>query len=188
MNLSFPLILASKSPRRQALLKEAGFQFEVVTKDVDESYPDDLEPLEVAKYIAEKKAQAFNEDINSKIVITADTVVLKGNTILGKPQSKEEAFNMLRSLSNTTHQVITGVSLFSSEKQTSFDDCTDVTFKTLSDEEIKYYIEKYEPYDKAGAYGIQEWIGMIGITEIKGSYFNVVGLPIEKLYRQLQTF
>lgn len=189
MNFNHHLILASKSPRRQQLLKDAGFDFSVKTKDVAEDFPSTLPASEVAKYLAEKKANAFTDEIEpDEIVITADTVVIINNQILAKPADKREAFDMIKSLSGTHHEVITGVCLKGKSKQQTFDDITRVYFKNLSDDEINYYIDNYKPFDKAGAYGIQEWIGMIGITKIEGSYFNVVGLPVQKLYQQLLDF
>lgn len=189
MNFKHRLILASKSPRRQQLLKDAGFDFSVKTKDVAEDFPSTLPASEVAKYLAEKKANAFtNELMPDEVVITADTVVIIKDKVLAKPEDKKEAFEMIRSLSGTRHEVITGVCLMSKSKVALFDDTTRVYFKELSDEEINYYIDTYKPYDKAGAYGIQEWIGMIGITKIEGSYFNVVGLPVQKVYEELNRF
>jgi len=188
MNLSHNLILASKSPRRQQLLREAGFDFEIKTKDVDESFSESLPSNEVAKYLAKKKASAFESETQNAIVITADTVVIKDTKILGKPADKSEAFAMIRSLSGSVHQVVTGVCIKQGANEIVFDDTTLVYFKELTDLEIDYYIDNYKPFDKAGAYGIQEWIGMIGITKIEGSYFNVVGLPIQKLYEELSGF
>ncbi|MEQ8244827.1 Maf family nucleotide pyrophosphatase [Fulvivirga sp.] len=185
MNLSRPLILASKSPRRSQLLKEAGFDFSVKTMDVDESFPDDMEVHQVAEYIASNKAKAFQNSIIDEIVITADTVVIVDDKILAKPANQNEAFDMIKSISGRSHEVMTGVALVTKDNISTFSDTTKVIFKPLVDHEINYYIENYKPYDKAGAYGIQEWIGMIGIERIEGSYFNVVGLPIQKLYQAL---
>ncbi len=183
------IILASKSPRRQLLLKELGFDFEVRTKDVDEVYPENLKREQVAIYLSELKAQAFKDELKiDDVVITSDTIVCLEKNILGKPKDKEEAFNMLSLLSGKMHEVITAVTLTSTTKQTSFFDVTEVYFKPLSEEEINHYIDNYQPYDKAGSYGIQEWIGYIGIEKIKGSYFNVVGLPVQKLYMELIKF
>ena len=187
MNFNRPIILASKSPRRQQLLKDAGFTFEVITKEVDESFPEDIPAKDVAAYLSRKKADAFNEMLDDKILITADTVVKVDNEILNKPADFNEAFEMLSKLSNRNHEVITGFTLKSAEKQFTYSDTTIVYFKDLSNEEIEFYINNYKPFDKAGAYGIQEWIGMIGITKIEGSYFNVVGLPIQLVYEKLKS-
>ncbi|MTI39517.1 Maf family protein [Fulvivirga lutimaris] len=185
MNLSRPLILASKSPRRSQLLKEAGFDFSIKTMDVDESFPADMEVHQVAEYIASNKAKAFQNFINDEIVITADTVVIVDYKILAKPADHNEAFDMIKSMSGRSHEVMTGVALVTKDDISTFSDTTTVIFKALTDEEINYYIENYKPFDKAGAYGIQEWIGMIGIERIEGSYFNVVGLPVQKVYQAL---
>ncbi len=180
-----PLILASKSPRRQELLRLMDIEFRIVLKDVDESYPDDLQPEAVALYIAEKKARAFDETVGDEIVLTADTIVCIDNLILGKPESAAHAVEMLQLLSGRMHRVITGVCLLHKHQYHSFYDISEVYFGKLSDEEIVNYVEKYQPMDKAGSYGIQERIGLIGIERINGSYTNVVGLPTEKLYREL---
>lgn len=187
MNFSRPLILASNSPRRQELLRKAGFDFEVRAKEVDESYPEETPPEDVAKYLALKKASVY-DDIKDEIVITADTIVKLNDQILGKPENYEDARRMLAALSGTAHEVITGVCIKNNDKEVVLDDITRVYFKKLSDEEIDYYITNYKPYDKAGAYGIQEWIGMMGIEKIEGSYFNVVGLPVHKVYEALLNF
>lgn len=188
MNFNHHLILASNSPRRQQLLREAGFDFEVKTKDVDESYPAEMLPAEVAKFLAVKKAAAYRKDLNNEIIITADTVVKLGDNILGKPSDYEDARRMLKALSGTSHEVITGVCIASSKNDIILEDTTLVYFKELTDYEIDFYITNYRPYDKAGAYGIQEWIGMTGIEKIEGSYFNVVGLPVHKVYNALLNF
>jgi len=180
-----PIILASKSPRRQELLKAMGLDFKVVLKDVDESYPAKLSPAEIAVYIAERKALAFEDLKDNNIVITADTIVAFGNEILGKPADRAEAIEVLTKLSGAVHQVYTGVSINYGGKITSFFDLTEVAFNTLSIEEIIYYVDNYSPYDKAGSYGIQEWIGLIAVEKITGSYTNVMGLPTEKLYKAL---
>lgn len=180
------IVLFSKSPRRQELLKLMGYSFRVQTKDVDESFPASLAPQEVAEYIAKNKAQAFDDELKPhELLITADTVVAIGSEILGKPSDAADAYRMLKTLSGTTHQVYTGVCLLHQHQLISFTDTTDVEIKELSDEEINYYIEHYKPYDKAGAYGIQEWFGLIAVKSIKGSYTNVMGLPTEKLYSHL---
>lgn len=159
--------------------------FRIVLKDVDESYPDHLKPEEIAVYIAEKKARAFDESVEHEIVLTADTIVSIGGEILGKPESKEHAAQMLSKLSGKVHQVITGVCILYKHQYNLFYDVSEVLFRKLTADEISFYVEKYEPLDKAGAYGIQEWIGLTGIQSINGSYTNVVGLPTEKLYQQL---
>lgn len=188
MNLAQPLTLASKSPRRRELLKAAGFTFTVKSKETDESFPAYLDAEKVAKYVADKKAQAFLKEIDNEILIAADTVVIQNQTVMGKPKSIAEATQMLNMLSGTSHKVITGVCLLSKNKQISFDDTTEVHFKTLTQAEILYYINNFNPFDKAGAYGIQEWIGMVAIEKIVGSYFNVMGLPVHKIYDQLKQF
>ena len=180
-----PIILASKSPRRQELLRLMDMDFRIVLKEVDESYPEELAPEEIAVYIARKKAEAYDEDITSEIVLTADTIVSINGHILGKPETAEHAVEMLQMLSGNVHQVFTGVCLLYNHQYHSFYDRSDVTFRELTDEEIRNYVEKYKPMDKAGSYGIQEWIGLTGIVKIEGSYTNVVGLPTEKLYREL---
>jgi septum formation protein len=180
------IILASKSPRRQELLRLMDIDFRLVLKEVDESYPETLSPAEVALYIAEKKARAFDETLTDKdIVLTADTIVTIDGLILGKPDSLEHAVEMLQRLSGKVHQVITGVCLLHQHRFNLFHDITEVFFRKLTNEEITRYVEKYKPLDKAGAYGIQEWIGLAGIEKIYGSYTNVVGLPTEKVYQQL---
>lgn len=186
----YHLVLASNSPRRKELLSGIDVDYEVQTLlDVDESYPDDLPREDVAEYLACKKASAYLNFLSeNSLLITADTIVLLHDKILGKPLDKEEAKRMLQELSGQTHCVITGVCLTSKRKQVSFSDKTYVTFGELSGEEITYYVEKYNPLDKAGAYGIQEWIGYVAVEKIEGSYFNVMGLPVSKLYRQLKQF
>lgn len=184
------ILLASASPRRRQLLKDAGFEFTVIKgQEVDEKIPENFSGKNAAIFLANVKAEAYKTEIKTDtILITADTIVCLKDKILGKPKNYKDAFNILKSLSGKEHKVITGVSIRSSDKQISFADETCVKFKTLSDEEINYYINNYKPFDKAGAYGIQEWIGYIGITEIKGSYFNVMGLPVQKLYEVLKKF
>lgn len=185
----YNFILASKSPRRQQLLRSLDIDFTVHTREVDESYPVNLTKEEVPVYLAKLKAQAFQDELKENdLLITADTVVCLGNQILGKPENYDEAFSMLASLSGKTHQVITGVCLTGKAKQVSFFASTEVEFKELTTEEIDYYILQYQPYDKAGAYGIQEWIGTIGIRHIEGSFYNVMGLPIQKLYEKIKIF
>jgi septum formation protein len=187
MNHELPkIILASKSPRRQELLKLMDVDFRIVLKDVDESYPHELSPEEVAVHIATKKAEAFDEDITDEVVLTADTIVVVDNLILGKPQTPAHAIQMLKMLSGRMHKVITGVCLLHKHKYNKFFDVSEVFFRKLTDDEIVHYVERYNPLDKAGSYGIQEFIGLIGIERINGSYTNVVGLPTEKVYQQLK--
>lgn len=185
----YKLILASNSPRRKELLAGLGLLFEVrVLQDIDESYPDDLPVSEVALYIAGKKADAYRTIVNDdELIITADTVVIVGDEILGKPVDEADAERMLRQLSGRTHQVTTGVCLLTASQERRFAVTTDVTFKELSDEEIRYYVTTYKPFDKAGAYGIQEWIGYIGVTCLHGSYYNVMGLPVQRIYETIRT-
>lgn len=183
-----PVILASKSPRRQELLKLMGIDFRVVLKDVDESYPEGLGPHQIALYISEQKARAFDHQISDEIVITADTIVSLGTKILGKPENEEHAFEILSELSGKVHQVITGVTIFSATKFKSFYEITDVFFSRLTDEQIRFYIQSGQAMDKAGAYGIQDWIGLVGIERIRGSYTNVVGLPTHLLAKELTAF
>ncbi len=185
MPLKRPLILASSSPRRQYLMKEAGFTFTVEKPDVDETFPPELPPDQVAKYLAEKKAEFFRLQMKNEIVLTADTVVILDNKILNKPADRMEALGMLSNLSANTHKVVTGVCILSKEKEESFDDTTEVTFQRLTQQEIEFYVDHFKPYDKAGAYGAQDWIGMVAIQKIVGSYFNVMGLPIHKVYQHL---
>jgi len=182
---TLPIILASKSPRRQELMKAMGLDFSVALREVDESYPDHLEPSEIAVYIAEKKANAFIGTNDHSIVVTADTIVAFNGEILGKPVDEADARGMLGKLSGSRHQVYTGVSLCYHGRASSFYDLTEVFFRTLSQEQIDYYIRDYQPFDKAGAYGIQDWIGMVAVERIEGSYTNVMGLPTEKLYQAL---
>ena len=188
--ITYKIILASNSPRRKELLAGIDVPFEVrVMEGIDESYPDTLPIQDIAEYIAKKKATAYRETMASdELVITADTIVVLGSKVMGKPHDANEASSMLRQLSGQTHQVITGVTLTTKERQMSFSVETDVTFKNLSDEEIDYYVTHYRPFDKAGAYGIQEWIGHIGVTGMSGSYFNVMGLPVQRIYEALKTF
>lgn len=186
--MNYRIFLASNSPRRKELLSGLGIPFEVrVNGDIDESYPSDLPPEAIPLHISRKKAAAYLQTMSAdELIITADTVVVVSGEILGKPVDASDAHRMLRLLSGTTHQVITGVCLTTTDHQVAFSVTTDVTFKDLSDEEIHYYIDHYRPYDKAGAYGIQEWIGYIGVTGLHGSYFNVMGLPIQRIYEELR--
>lgn len=184
------IILASNSPRRRELLAGLDLDFEVkVIKGIDESYPETLAPEKVAQYIAAKKADAYVPAIHEDdLVITADTVVIVDNDILGKPHDESEAKAMLRRISGRSHQVVTGVCLVTKDKRREFSVSTDVTFRSLSESEIDYYVSHYRPFDKAGAYGIQEWIGYVGVTGLNGSYFNVMGLPVQRIYSELQHF
>jgi septum formation protein len=166
-------------------MREAGFNFTVDKPDSDESFPDSLPVTQVAKYLAMKKAEYFRLTITDQIIVTADTVVILNNKILNKPADRTEAILMLNSLSNNLHLVMTGVCILSKEKEIAFDDTTEVKFKNLSPEEIEFYVDNYKPYDKAGAYGAQDWIGMVAIESITGSYFNVMGLPVNKVYQHL---
>ncbi|HEV7378719.1 MAG TPA: Maf family nucleotide pyrophosphatase [Dyadobacter sp.] len=186
--LNTPLILASNSPRRKQLLHDAGFDFEVEVRPTDETFPASTAPLQVARYISEQKAEVFRDGANGKLILTADTVVLLGDTILGKPANREEAYVMLRSLSGNTHQVVTAVSLLANGQLTTYSDIATVSFKTLEDFEINYYLDQYKPFDKAGSYGIQEWIGMIGIDSIQGSFYTIMGLPVHIVYHILKPY
>jgi septum formation protein len=185
----FRIILASRSPRRQQLLHELGLKFDVVIKEYDENFPEDLEGDEIARYIAHGKAATFKNQLSvNDIVIAADTIVWCNKKVLGKPRDEEEAISILKEISGNTHEVITGVSIRSYSREITFSESTKVTFEVFTDEEIAYYTSYYKPYDKAGAYGIQEWIGIIACSHIDGSYFNVVGLPVQRLYKELQRF
>jgi septum formation protein len=188
-NISWNIILASKSPRRQNLLKELGFQFEIKTKEIEEIYPPELQKEEVAVFLSELKASAFKQDLKTNdLVLTSDTIVCLADEIIGKPTDRSDAIKMLGKLSGNKHEVITAVTLLSKDKQRTFYDVTEVHFKELTLSEIEYYIDKYEPFDKAGSYGIQEWIGYIGIEKINGSYFNVMGLPVKRVYDEILAF
>ncbi len=181
------VILASNSPRRRELLAGLGLDFEVRVKEgIDENYPAEMPVQDVAEYISRKKASAY-DIAQDEILLTADTVVVLGNTVLGKPKDAADAARMLHALSGNTHQVITGCCVKTTEAEKRFSVTTDVTFRKLTDDEIDTYITKYKPFDKAGAYGIQEWIGYIGVTSIEGSYFNVMGLPVQRIYDVLQS-
>ncbi len=183
------LILASRSPRRIELLSALGIPFTLQHSDIPEEYPAHLSMTEIPEYLAQRKAAFFEGTLSTgDLLVTADTIVWLNGEVLGKPASEEEAYAMLLKLSGRVHQVVTGVCLMSTEKQKTFSAVTHVTFKTLAEQEILYYIRNFHPFDKAGAYGIQEWIGLAGITRIEGSYFNVVGLPIHDLYREIMAF
>lgn len=185
----YKLVLASQSPRRRELLKGLDVEFSTCSVDADESFPADLKGADAVQYICKAKANAYKPLLdNNTIAITADTVVILDDKIIGKPKSYEEAFSMIRSLSGRVHEVITAVCIFSREKESCFYSSTEVHFSEITDEEIKYYIDKYKPFDKAGSYGVQEWIGYIGIEKIVGSYFNVMGLPVKRLYDELKEF
>lgn len=185
----FNIILASASPRRRQLLEEAGISFTVASVDCDETFPGNLKNSEIAEYLAVAKSKAFQEELkNNDILVTADTIVWCKGSLLGKPADYDEAFRFLRMLSGCEHEVITGISLKSSSANDVFSVITHVTFRELEDAEIDYYIRNFKPFDKAGAYGIQEWIGLIGITSISGSYYNVVGMPAGDLLLHLLQF
>ena len=180
------IILASGSPRRQQFFKDLDLDFEIRLKDIEEIYPDALKAEEITNFLAELKANAFEgELIENEILVTSDTIVWHKNNALGKPKDYEDAFQILKSLSDDTHEVITSVCFKTIEKTTTFHEVTRVTFNALSDESIHYYLENYKPFDKAGAYGIQEWIGFIGVSKIEGSYANVMGMPTDKVYEYL---
>lgn len=188
MNLKHPLILASNSPRRQHLMREAGFEFTVRPSHADESFPPEMPPDQVAAHLAERKAHHLAPTITNEIILASDTVVIVDHHILNKPADRAEAIAMLQTLSGRTHRVITAVCLLSRDKKDVFQDETRVTFKTLAQAEIEHYIDTHRPYDKAGAYGAQDWIGMVAITRIEGSYFTVMGLPMHLVYPHLLTF
>ncbi|MEZ5047694.1 MAG: Maf family nucleotide pyrophosphatase [Chitinophagaceae bacterium] len=181
------IILASASPRRKQLLTWSEIEFEVFTNHKSESYSNSIDTKDVPAYLSLQKALAVQEVKKDKIILAADTIVLMQNKILGKPINQDDAYQMLSLLSNNTHQVITGVSILHHEKQVTFSELTEVEFAKLSDEQIMHYIEKYKPYDKAGSYAIQEWIGLIAIKSIKGCFYNVMGLPMQRVYHTLQT-
>ena len=186
----YHIILASNSPRRRELLGGLGIDYEVrVLSGIDESYPETLPVADIAEFIAAKKADAYREKMaDGELLITADTVVICGDEVMGKPVDETDACRMLRKLSGRVHYVTTGVCLTTLQQQRRFSVTTEVTFKELSDEEISFYVNRYRPFDKAGAYGIQEWIGYIGCTGLNGSYYNVMGLPVQRIYQELQQF
>jgi septum formation protein len=182
----YNLILASGSPRRQQFFKDLDLDFEIRLKEIEEIYPPELKAAEITNYLAELKANAFEGELQpNDILITSDTIVWHNNKALGKPKDEQDAFEILKSLSNTTHEVITSVCFKTTSETTVLNELTKVTFNELSDEAILYYLENYKPYDKAGAYGIQEWIGFIGVSKIEGSYANVMGMPTDKVYEYL---
>lgn len=185
----YKIILASGSPRRQQFFKDMDLDFEIRLKEVEEIYPPELQAAEITDFLAELKANAFEGELSEKeLLITSDTIVWHNERALGKPKNYDDAFQILKSLSNSTHEVITSVCFKTLETSHTFNEITNVTFCELSDEAIKYYLDNYKPFDKAGAYGIQEWIGLVGITKIEGSYTNVVGLPTQKVYNYLNKF
>jgi septum formation protein len=185
----YRIILASKSPRRQQMLRELGLRFEVAELDYDEIIPDKLNGEESALFLAREKASPFRQRLaDNEIVITADTIVWCKGKAMGKPVDYNDATDMLSAISGNTHEVITGVNILSNRKEIAFSETTTVTFDKLTDQEIAWYIEEFRPFDKAGAYGIQEWIGLAACSRIEGSYFNVVGLPAHRLYRELLEF
>lgn len=184
----YQITLASNSPRRKELLSGLNLDYKVkILPDIDETYPDTLKGEDIPLYIARKKAEAYKSIMSkNELIITADTIVYTDGEVLGKPKNEADARRMLHALSGRSHQVITGVCITTSRFQRSFASVTEVTFDTLTDEEIDFYISTYNPMDKAGAYGIQEWIGFIGVSKLNGSYFNVMGLPVQRLYRELK--
>ena len=187
---NYKIVLASNSPRRKELLKGLDLDFEVrVIPDIDESYPDSIDSMEIPLYIAREKAKAYQSGMaDDELLITADTIVWTFDGVMGKPKDREEAFRMLRALSDHVHEVITGVCIFTKEKTVGFSVGSAVCFAKLTTEEINYYLDKYRPFDKAGGYGIQEWIGYVGVEAINGSFYNVMGMPVQKLYQELKNF
>lgn len=188
ITLSHPLLLASNSPRRKQLLESCGFEFTVSVRPTDETYPASMPPADIPAFLARQKAEQFRHDADNRLVLCADTIVVRENEILNKPVDKDEARQMLRCLSGTTHRVITGVCLLASGKFLTDTDTALVTFRTLRDPEIEAYIQSHSPYDKAGGYGIQDWIGMIGIERIEGSYYTIMGLPTHRVYQLLAPY
>ena len=181
------LILASNSPRRRELLQGLGLDFIVKAKEVDEDFSDNMDKSQVAKYLAEKKALSYQQELEENdLIITADTVVIINGEILNKPKDKEEAFQMLQKLSGKAHRVITGVCMMDKQKMVAFDDMTEVHFKDMDKTELISYIENYQPFDKAGAYGVQEWIGYVAVYKMVGSFYNVMGLPVHRIYEELK--
>lgn len=190
-NLSkYKIILGSNSPRRKELLSGLDIKFNVkVIPGLEENYPETLDPQEIPVFLSKQKAEAYLSSLDdTMLLITADTIVWNGNAVIGKPKNRAEAIQMLRSLSGHEHHVVTGVCLTTTKKQMTFSVISSVRFASLNDEEIIYYVDKYKPFDKAGAYGIQEWIGYVGVESISGSFYNVMGLPVQRLYQELKTF
>ena len=181
------LIVASNSARRQQLMKDAGFEFEVHVLDVDETLDEDVSNERAAEYLADKKNKAYRAIFKDEVILTSDTVVISNREILGKPTDEKDAFRMIASMSGKSHEVISGVCISSPEYKVNFSEVTQVQFEELSPSEIEHYIKNYQPFDKAGSYGIQEWIGMIGIQSIQGSFYNVMGLPINRVYQVLRS-
>jgi len=179
------IVLASSSPRRKKILEDAGLTFEIHPSNILEVYPDTLKIEDIPVFLAEKKAESVKSKFKNAIIISADTIVAFKNELMEKPTNGKEAARMLHTLSGQTHQVITGVSIHYKNEEISFTEITLVTFKVLSTEEIEYYVDHYQPFDKAGAYGIQEWLGLIGVERIEGSYFNVMGLPMHRVYSEI---
>lgn len=186
--LTRPLILASNSPRRQQLMRDTGFEFMVKVKDTNEDFPETMPSEEIPAYLARKKAEAFRDEMENRIILTADTIVVVDDEILNKPKDTTEATEMLKKLSGRQHQVITGVCVMTTENTETFIDITQVFFRELTDFEIEYYIKTCKPFDKAGAYGVQDFIGMVGISRMEGSYFTVMGLPVHKVYEALRGY
>lgn len=185
----YNIILASGSPRRQQFFKELDLDFDIRLKDVVEIYDENLKAEAITNYLAELKASAFSDELTDKdILVTSDTIVWHEGKALGKPKDYDDAFQMIASLSGKTHEVITSVCICTPTKKDTFFEVTKVTFNSLTEEEIRYYLDNYQPFDKAGSYGIQEWIGLVAIARIDGSYANVVGLPVDKVYQHLLTF
>ena len=188
--MNYKIILASGSPRRKELLAGLGYDFDIrLLPGIDESYPDGLSGEEIAQHIARGKSAPYRDTMaDDELIITADTIVYLDGQVLGKPKDEQDACQMLRNLSGKTHQVITGVTILTKTREKTFASVSQVTFANLTDEEIQHYVSHYHPTDKAGAYGIQEWIGFVGVTRIEGSYFNVMGLPVQRLYTELREF
>ena len=186
----YHVLLASKSPRRRELLAELMIPFNPISiGGIDETYPESLPAVDIPQYLADRKADAYFSFIkDNELIITADTLVIKNNKVLGKPHNEEQAFEMLTTLSGNTHKVVSGVCIFTKDRRVSFSSITEVTFSPLSEEEIKFYIDHFRPFDKAGSYGIQEWIGCVAVQAINGSFYNVMGLPVHQLYQELKLF
>lgn len=187
--IQFPeILLASKSPRRHQLLRDSGFQFTYVDIDAEESFPEHMQKNEVCEYLAAHKASHFNGVIGDKVLVTADTIVVLKNEVINKPENENHAFEMLRKLSGNMHEVFSGVCIKNDSKMEVFSERSEVYFHSLTDEEIWYYIKNYQPFDKAGSYGVQDWMGYVGVKKINGCFYNVMGFPVSTFYRQLQSF